>query len=133
VRVKRDAEIAQVKSKYQREITRVDKQLRREERELERDMADLAGRKREETIGIVESAFNFLTGRRQSYAVTYATRRRRLTEKTEAEVQESEDAIADLRDALAQLRQSLDDEVAEINQRWAGMLDSVQTISLKSA
>jgi hypothetical protein len=132
VRVKRDAEIAQVKSKYQREIARVEKQLRKEERELEQDQAELAGRKREETVGVVESAFNFLTGRRQSYAVTYATRRRRLTQKSEAEVQESEDTIADLQDMLDQLQSALQDETAEINQRWASVFDSAQEITLKA-
>jgi len=59
VRTRRDAEITQVKSKYQREIARVEKQLRKEERELELDQADLAGRKREETVGVAESVFNF--------------------------------------------------------------------------
>jgi hypothetical protein len=132
VRVRRDAEIAQIKVKYQREMARVEKQLRKEERELERDQADLAGRKREETVGVVESAFNFLTGRRQSYAVTYATRRRRLTEKSEAEVQESEDTITDLKDMLEQLQGALQDETAEINQRWAGIFDSAQEITLKA-
>jgi hypothetical protein len=131
-RVRRDAEIAQIKSKYQREIARVEKQLRKEERELESDRAELAGRKREETLGIVESAFNFLTGRRQSYAVAYAARRRTMTQKTEAEVDESEDSIGDLEDMLEQLRKSLDDEIAEINQRWAAVLDSAQAVTLKA-
>jgi len=132
VRVKRDAEIAQVKSKYQREISRVEKQLRKEERELEADKADLAARKREENIGLAESVFNFISGRRPSYAMTFAARRRRLTEKTETEVQESQDAIADLGDMLDQLRSALDDEINEINQRWAGVFDSAQQITLKA-
>jgi hypothetical protein len=132
VRVKRDAEIAQVKSKYQREMARVEKQLRKEERELEQDKAELAGRKREETLGLAESVFNFIAGRRQNYAVAYAARRRRLTQKTEADVQESEDSIADLQDMLDQLRSALDDEVNEINQRWANVFDSAQQITLKA-
>jgi len=132
VRAKRDAEIAQVKSKYQREMARVEKQLRREERELDQDKAELAGRKREETWGIAESVFNFIAGRRQNYAVTYAARRRRLTQKTESNVQESEDSIADLQDMLDQLGSALDDEVNEINQRWASVFDSAQQITLKA-
>ena len=132
VRVKRDAEIAQVKSKYQREMARVEKQLRQEERELDQDKAELAGRKREETWGIAESVFNFIAGRRQNYAVTYAARRRRLTQKTESDVQESEGSIADLQDMLDQLHSALDDEVNEINQRWASVFDSAQQITLKA-
>ncbi len=132
VRTRRDAEITQVKSKYQRDIARVEKQRRKEERELELDQADLAGRKREETVGVAESVFNFLTGRRQSYAVTYASRRRRLTQKSESEVQESEDTLADLEDMLEQLRGAFETEVVEINQRWAAVLDSAQQITLKA-
>ncbi len=132
VRLKRDAEIAQVKAKYQREIARIEKQLRKEERELAADQADLAARKREESIGIVESAFNFLTGRRPSYTVTWAARRRRLTEKSEAQVQESEEVIADLQDMLDQLTSALDAEINEINQRWAGVFEGAQQITLKA-
>jgi hypothetical protein len=132
VRVKRDAEIAQVKSKYQREIARVEKQLRKEERELEADKADLVARKREETVGLAESVFNFISGRRPSYTATYAARRRRMTQKSESEVQESQDVIADLEDMLDQLRSALDDEVNEINQRWAQVFDSAQQFTLKA-
>lgn len=132
VRVRRDAEIAQVKSKYQREMARVEKQLRKEERELEQDKAELAGRKREETLGLAESVFNFISGRRQNYAVTYAARRRRLTQKTESDVHESEDSITDFEDMLDQLRSALDDEVNEINRRWASVFDSAQQITLKA-
>ena len=99
---------------------------------MELDQADLTGRKREETVGVAESVFNFLTGRRQSYVVTYASRRRRLTEKAKSEVQESEDTIADLEDMLEQLRGALETEVAEISQRWAAVLDSAQQITLKA-
>ena len=130
VRARRDAEIVKVKAKYQREIARVENQLRKEERELGQDQADLAGRKREETLGLAESVFNFISGRRPSYAVTFATRRRRLTQKSEAEVQESEGTIADLEDMLAQLRGALDDEMAEINKRWSSIFESAQEITL---
>jgi hypothetical protein len=132
VRVKRDAEIAQVKSKYQREIARVEKQLRKEERELETDKADLAARQREENIGLAESVFNFISGRRPSYTVTWAARRHRMTQESQADIQESEDAITDLEDMLNQLRSALEDEVNEINQRWAGVFDSAQEIALKA-
>jgi hypothetical protein len=99
---------------------------------LAADKEELAGRKREETLGIAESVFNFISGRRQNYAVTYAARRRRLTQKTESDVQESEDSIADLQDMLDQLRSALDDEVNEVNQRWANVFDSAQQITLKA-
>jgi hypothetical protein len=55
-----------------------------------------------------------------------------LTQKSESEVQESEDTIADLEDMLEQLRGALETEVVEINQRWADVLDSAQQITLKA-
>ena len=76
--------------------------------------------------------FNFISGRRQNYAVTYAARRRRQTKKTESDVEESEDAIADSKNMLDQLRGALDDEVNEISQRWANVFDSAQQITLKA-
>jgi ATP-dependent Clp protease ATP-binding subunit ClpA len=132
VRAKRDAEIAQVRWKYQRQIARIERQLRQEEREIEQDQADLDARRREETIGIAESAFNFLTGRRPTYAVTWAARRRRWTQRAESDVQESEDAIADLQAMGEQLQSALDEEIAEINERWAGIFESAQTLQLQA-
>jgi len=132
VRVKRDAEIAQIKAKYQREIARVEKQLRKEERELAEDRTEMEARKREENLGIAESVFNFISGRRPNYTVTWAARRRRMTQQSEADVQESEDAITDLEDMLDQLKSAMDDEVNEINQRWSAVFDSVQQIALKA-
>lgn len=132
VRAKRDAEIAQVRLKYQRQITRIERQLRQEEREIEQDQADLDARRREETVGIAESALNFLAGRRPSYAVTWATRRRRWTQKAESEVQESEDTIADLENMREQLQSALDEETAEINERWASIFESAQAIQIQA-
>jgi hypothetical protein len=132
VRAKRDAEITQARSKYQRQITRIQRQLRQEEREIEQDQADLDARRREETLGIAESAFNFLTGRRPTYAVTWAARRRRWTQRAESDVQESEDTIADLRDMAEQLQNALDEEIAEINERWASIFESAQTIQIQA-
>lgn len=132
VRLKRDTEIAQVRAKYQREIARLEKQLRQEERELAADQADLAARRREENIGLLESAFNFLTGRRPSYTVTWAARRRRLTETSEADVQESQEVIADLHDMLDQLKSALDAEINEISQRWASVFEGAQPIALRA-
>jgi hypothetical protein len=132
VRVKRDAEIVQIKSRYQREIARVEKQLRKQERELEQDQADLTGRKREETIGLAESVFNFISGRRPSYAVTFATRRRRLTQQAESEVDESLDTITELKDMLEQLQGALDSEITEINRRWSSVFDNAQQITLRA-
>jgi len=132
VRVKRDAEIAQVKSRYQREIARVEKQLRKEERELAEDRTEMEARKREENLGIAESVFNFISGRRPNYTVTWAARRRRMTQQSAADVQESEDAITDLEDMLDQLKSAMDDEVNEINQRWSAVFDSAQQIALKA-
>ncbi len=132
VRVRRDVEIVQIKSRYQREIARVEKQLRKQEHELEQDQADLTGRKREETIGLAESVFNFISGRRPSYAVTFATRRRRLTQQAESEVDESLDTITELKDMLEQLQGALDSEIAEINRRWSSIFDNAQQITLRA-
>jgi hypothetical protein len=47
-------------------------------------------------------------------------------------VQESEDTIADLKDMGEQLQGALDEEIAEINERWAGIFESAQTIQLQA-
>ncbi len=129
-RARRDAEIEKVRKSYEREIVRVETKIAKGQRELSRDTEEYRSRKREENWALAETAFNFLRGRRPSYAVAWAMRRRGNTGRAEREIEESESDLADLEQALIELRKSLEEEIAEVAQKWADALEQVEEIRL---
>jgi prefoldin subunit 5 len=129
-RAGRDEEIDRLRKSYERQIARVEEKIDREQRELERDTHEYGARKREENWALAETAWNFLRGRRPSYAVAWAMRRSGNTGRAQREIDESEDELADLREALADLQQSLEEEIAEVSQKWVDLLEQVEEIRL---
>ncbi|HEY74859.1 MAG TPA: hypothetical protein G4O00_01605 [Thermoflexia bacterium] len=128
-RERRDAEIAKAKKAMDKKMQRVQEKLRREQRELAEDQAELEARKREELLTLGESALGFLTGRR-SRILSTASRKRRLTKQAEADVRESEEAIKDLEAQLKALAEEWQEEVEEINDRWAATLEEIEVVEV---
>lgn len=126
----RDAEIKKARARMDAKMAQVQKKLRREQRELTADREELDARKREELLSGVESAFNLLTRRRSSSIISRATRKRTWTKKAEAEVQESIEAIEDFEQQLADLETAWEEETAEINERWADTLTSIEEFKI---
>lgn len=128
-RRRRDEEIAKAKAAMDKKMQRVQERLRREQRELAEDQAELEARKREELLTLGESALGFLTGRR-SRVLSTASRKRRLTKQAEADVRESEEAIKDLEAQLKTLAEAWQEEVEEINDRWAATLEEIEVVEV---
>jgi hypothetical protein len=126
----RDVELKEARARMAKEMARVQAALRREQRELAGDQEELEARKREELLTLGESALNLLTGRRTSYMISYASRRRTMTRKAKAEVEESEAAIEDLEEQLATLGEEWQAQAAEINERWATTLEKVEQVQI---
>ena len=83
----RDAEVEKKTAQLDRQLKTLEDKLAREERELQIDQTDLAGRKLEETSNLLEigaSAFGF--GRKKSITSQYS--KNRLTKRAKAEVEE---------------------------------------------
>jgi hypothetical protein len=125
-RRQRDVELKKARAKMEQQMSGVQQKLRREQRELATDEEELEARKREEMLSLGESALNLLTRRRPSYMVSHATRKRTMTKKAQADVQESLEAIDDLEQQLEELKAQWEEQVAEINERWASTLDTVE-------
>lgn len=130
VRARRDAEIAKARAEFEKQVGRLQERLRREERELAEDRAELEGRKREEVFSIGESALNLLAGRRASRLVSTATRKRRLTKQAEAEVEESEAVIKDLRAQLEGMAAKWEEQERALNDRWVAVLEENEQVDI---
>jgi len=125
-RNQRDAELKKARDTMDKQIARVQEKLRREKRELTSDQEELDARKREELFSLGESAFNLLAGRRSSAMVSRASRKRTLTTKAKADVEESLSTIEDLEAQLEALTEEWDAQAEDINARWADTLEEVE-------
>lgn len=129
-RRRRDAEIEKARLAMDKRMASVQDKLRRERRELEVDQQDLEARKREELLSLGESAINLLVGRRSSSIVSRASRKRTMTKRAQADVQESEVAIKDLERQLEMLKTQWEEQVAEIHERWARALEEIEEVKI---
>jgi hypothetical protein len=129
-RGQRDADLKKARARMEQRIARVQEKLRREKRELAGDQEELDARKREEMLGLGESALNLLTGRRSSSMLSRASRKRTLTTKAKADVEESLDVIAGLEEQLGALEEEWAEEAEEINARWADTLEEIEEVQV---
>ncbi|MCS7282469.1 MAG: DUF87 domain-containing protein [Anaerolineae bacterium] len=129
-RARRDEEAARVRASYERQMARIQEKLRREEQELAQDQAELEARKREELLSYGEAALNLFTRRRPSYMISHVSRKRRLTQQAEAEVQESVEAIRMYQEQLEDLAARWEEEAAALNERWAATLEQMEEVEV---
>jgi len=129
-RERRDAEALKLHDQFDRRMQALQDRLAREHRELEADRAELSARRREELLGGVETLFNIVTGRRQSYAVAFGARRRREVEVAEQDVRESEAAIAKLNADLDALAQEYKAALSQVSDKWMRALSDVVEVPL---
>jgi hypothetical protein len=105
-----------LEEKYQRKLDNLATKLKREQRELAEDEADVSRRKQEEYTSYAETIFSFFSGRRRSLSTAMSKRGRR--SKAEEEVEESIEEIADLKEQIADLKLELEDEIDELETHW---------------
>ena len=127
----RDAELEKARAGMEKQMARVQQRLRREQRELAADQEDLEARKREELLTLGESALNLLTRRRSSSMISRSSRKRTLTKKAQADVEESLEAIEDFEQQLEDLKAQWEEQAAEISDVWADKLEEVEEFEVK--
>lgn len=127
----RDREIRDLEERHRERIERVDERIRREERELAQDQTEYSARKREEVISGGESVVGWLSGRRPGRALSTASRKRRLTAQSQAEVQESYDSIEDLQSQRQELVAQMEAERSEVQSWWVAMADDLDTVQVR--
>ena len=129
-REKRDAEATKLRAQIDRRMQTFQDRIAREHRELVQDRSELSGRKREELLAGVETVFNFVIGRRQSYAVAYGARRRRQVESAQMDVRESEEAITKLNADLQGIAEDYKAALSQLSDKWMRALGDVTEVPL---
>jgi hypothetical protein len=128
----RDAEIDKISAKAETAMERIQDKLRKEERELEEDRAELNARRMEEVTGIGESVLSYFVGRRRTSTMfSRAMTKRRMTTKASLDIEESEEQIAEYQKDLEELEADLKEQTDELSIRYADLLDDLSTVELK--
>ncbi len=96
------AELDKVKARFETKLRAAEDKLKREERELAEDEADFKSRKGEEYAKHAETLLSFFGGRRKSLSSSLS--KRRMAENAKADIEESEQAIADMQEQLGDLQ-----------------------------
>jgi hypothetical protein len=119
----RDEEIAATRDKFGDKLEALEKKLHREQRELEEDRDEHSQRKMEELSTHFENLFGGKAyGRRR---VSSSLSKRRMTQQAKAKIEESEDMISELERDMSLLAEEMDQAVAAIEEKWAGIASRV--------
>jgi len=126
-----ESEAARLRARYQARIQRLEQQLFREQQELEEDRADYEARKREEMFSGLETVGHFIFGRKPLRSISTAASKRRMTQRAEMEVKESQVTITRLQADLQALNDELEDEIIAIGQRYDALATQVEELVLR--
>ena len=130
-RERRDAEVRKIQDNYESKINKVEDKIRSLQRTLQSDQEEVQARKREEYLGAGETVLGFFIGRRRTTGITTASRRRRMTEKAQSDVQATQGKLSDLKKDVDELEAELRDAVDKVTRRWESVPDEVSTIEVR--
>jgi hypothetical protein len=122
------AEIDKIEDKYDRKIDTVVNRLKREQRELEEDQSELSQRKMEEYGTHAETVLS-LFGRRKK-SLSRSLSKRRMTEKAEADVKESIQAIEEYEKQIKSIQVDKEEALQETQERWEEIASQVSEIEV---
>ena len=120
------AELDKVKARFESKLRGLEDKLKREERELAEDEADLKSRRGEEYAKHAETLLGFLGGRRKSLSSSLS--KRRMAEKAEADVAESQQAIADMEQQIGDLKGEMEAELDEVEAKWDALMSETREV-----
>jgi len=137
-----DAEEEKLKEKYDAKIEKIEDKLKREERELAEDQAELASRKQDELLSGIDTGIGTILGlfgggrvstqvSRASSKLSKASTKRRMSSKAQSEVKESIEAIAQFEEDMQELQEELEEELAELNEKWDATVSENETVEIK--
>jgi hypothetical protein len=127
------------RKKFERKIDTIKRRLEREQDELDRDLTDLEARQAEEKLGMVEGLFSVLLGSRslRSAAGKAGSKlrstagKRRMRQRAEASVEESEHEITRLEHQLEGLADDMNDEIDAIAAASSEIANTVEFLSIR--
>jgi len=125
----RDAELKKVETSYDKKLDTIEDRLKREERELRADEAELRERRMEEYGTHAENMLSLLSRRRKRLSTSLT--KRRLTEQAKADVEESIAAIEEYERQINDLEYDKAQALQDVNDKWADIADDMEEIPVR--
>ena len=119
-------ELDKVKARFETKLRSTEEKLKKEERELAEDEADYKSRRGEEYAKHAETLLSFFGGRRKSLSSSLS--KRRMAEKAKADIEESEQAIADLQDQLGDLKEEMEKAMGEVEAKYDALIAGTREV-----
>ncbi len=123
-----DSELKKVADKFDKKMDTILSRMKREQRELQEDRSDLSQRKMEEYGTHAETVLSLFSRRKKSLSRSLS--KRRMTEKAEAEVKESLQAIEEYERQIAELQAEQEETLDEVNERWEEIASQMTEIQV---
>ncbi len=121
-----EAEFKKVEDSFEKRIDAIEDKLKREQRELAGDEAELEQRKMEEWGTHAENVLSLFGGRKRR--VTTSLSKRRMTSQAKADVEESKDAIEEFEEQIEELEDAKAEALQEVNDRFEAMIQDTSEI-----
>ena len=125
----RDMEIAKKTAAIEKKIKTLQDKLGREERELREDEAELQNRNIESGANLLELGASMF-GLTRKKSVTTQFTKHRLAQNAKAEVQESQEAIAQLSKDLNDLMRERETMVRDISDKWGRAVSDITEVTV---
>ncbi|MFN8022803.1 MAG: helicase HerA-like domain-containing protein [Acidimicrobiales bacterium] len=129
-----DAEIAKLKDGYETRFNRLREQLRTAENRADVLKEEREGKRNEEVLSTVGSVLGGIFGGRRRGGVfgsiNKAATKRRQSSTAGARLDAAQDKVQSLSDQLIELQGDLENEVTEIDVRWAAVAKQIETVTV---
>ncbi len=131
-----DAETAKIRDRLEAKRDRLDRALAQAQRRVEELETDTTSRRASEVLAGAGAVLGALLGGRRSTrsmagALSSAASRRGMSARSAERKETAKAKVEATKDDLTQLEQEIADEVAEIDERWRGVADEVDTLSIR--
>lgn len=129
-RRKRD-ELATVKTRFEKQMARVQEKIRREELEMQGEEEELEERKREQMYSGAESVWGLVTGRAYMRPLSHVSRQRRMVKEVEADIEESVQALKVFRAEAEQIQDEWEAAAQTVAQKWDSVLEQLREVVVR--
>jgi len=128
-REERDEEMDKIKDKFETKLDRIEEKIRKEEQDLDQAQQEVQDRKRSEMVGMAETAFGMLFGRKRSLSGMQS--KSRMKRKAKDKVQESKEDLEALDDDYGKLQDQLQEALDEVTEKWDDLAEGVTVKEVK--
>ncbi|MEX2419398.1 MAG: hypothetical protein WD652_03375 [Acidimicrobiia bacterium] len=125
-----DAEVAKMRDRYAARIDRARDEIETAYRKVEDARLDVETRKQEEVMSGAGTVIGVLLGQRRTTSLSTATSKRSMTRKAEQRLGSAEAKAAKEVADVDELEADLDEEFAEITQRWRKAVEDIETLEI---